>query len=428
MSPRALAARLAAMYFLQYSLFAAQGILLAGHMRDLGFSGVQIGYVYGTGSLAAIVSPVLAGWLADHVLPTQRLAGACYLTCAPILAWAWRQDSFPGLWMALCLFQLLHAPTMALTNVIALHHLPDPRRIGHVRAWGTVGWVAMSWCLSLYLTQWEAHAPGASHLGDGLVVAALLAVVTGLYCVSLPHTPPGGGGPRRGAALLDGFRLLARSRPFAVLSAVSVILAATGPFFYNLGFLFFTDPHGVGLSSSAATAVMSIGQVAEIAVMLALAASLRVLGTRWTIFLGALAMGLRFAAFALGEPKGLVIAAQTLHGVGFTCFAMGSLVAVEALAPRSQRASAQALLVFAGSGVGALIGHGLSGRAYDHYALTAGGHDWTGIFLWPAVAAVGAAVVLLVLYREEGEDVTRSCRPGRASDAGRGRSAERTRP
>ncbi len=69
----------------------------------------------------------------------------------PLLFWAWTERSFGGLWASLCLFQLLHLPTMSLTNVVALCHWPESHRIGYIRAWGTIGWVAISWCLSLYL-------------------------------------------------------------------------------------------------------------------------------------------------------------------------------------------------------------------------------------------------------------------------------------
>jgi nucleoside transporter len=393
--------RLSVMYFLQFAVFGAQSILLAGHMKTLGFDGAQISWVYGTGALAALVSPVLAGWLADHFLPTQRIMGLCYLACAPILWWAFTQTTFPALWGAMLLFQLVHVPTMGLSNVVALYHQPDSRRIGFVRAWGTVGWVAIAWALSLHLHFWEQWQPERSHLGDGLLISAALAVVMGIVCLTwLPHTPPGQG-TRRPLAFLDGFRLLAESRPFLGLFLVSLVVAVMRPFFYNLGFLFFSDPQGIALSSSLSTAVMSLGQVVEIGAMLVLAASLRLLGSRWTILLGAAALALRFGAFAWGEPVWLVIGAQTLHGVGFTFFSMGSVVAVESLAPRNRRASAQSLLVFVNSGLGALAGHWLTGSAYDHFEAAGGGHDWGGIFLIPAVGCVVACVLLLVLMRDD---------------------------
>ena len=401
MSPRSVVVRLSAMYFLQFAVFGAQTILLGGHMRQMGFSGTQISWVYGTGALAALVSPVIAGWLADHFLPTQRIMGLCYLACAPILWWSYQQTSFLSLWATMLLFQFVHVPTMGLSNVVALYHQPDSRRIGFVRAWGTVGWVAISWALSLHLNFWEAWQPQRSHLGDGLLISGSLALLTGLFCLTLlPHTPPGQT-VRQPLAFLDGFRLLSESRPFLVLFVVCLVVAAMRPFFYNLGFLFFSDPHGIGLSSSLSTATMSIGQVVEIGAMLALAASLRVLGSRWTILLGAAALSLRFGVFSHGEPAWLVVAAQSLHGIGFTFFSIGCVVAVEALAPRQRRASAQSLLVFVNSGLGALAGHWLTGMAYDRYESVDGAHDWGAIFLIPTVGCALACALLVLLVRDD---------------------------
>ena len=79
---------------------------------------------------------------------------------------------------------------MGLTIAIAFRHIGDMRRYGRIRVWGSIGWVGISWLLSGYLRLWERAAPGQSQLGDGLLIAGGLAVLMGLYCFSLPHTPP----------------------------------------------------------------------------------------------------------------------------------------------------------------------------------------------------------------------------------------------
>ena len=96
-----------------------------------------------------------------------------------------------------------------------------------------------------------------------------------------------------------------------------------------------------------------------------------------------------------------VIAAQGLHGIGFTFFSIGSVVAVEALAPPERRASAQSLLVFVNSGLGALAGHWLTGMAYDRYESVDGAHDWGAIFLIPTVGCALACALLVLLVRDD---------------------------
>lgn len=392
---RWLATRLSAMYFLQFAVFGAQTILLGGHIDALGFSGTQISYVFATGAIAALISPLLVGVMADRYFATQIIAGCCYLGCAPLLALAWTQTSFAPLWLTLCAFALVHLPTFALTNVVAFHHLPDARRLGHIRVWGTIGWVAISWLLAGYLRLREGSGSSVSHLGDGLLIAAGLAVLTGVYCLSLPDTPPGGHTRPR---LADGLRLL-RHWPFAVLLGCCCLVAMTRPFFYNFTFIFFTDPDALALAPSAASGFMSVGQVAEIGVMLGLAASLRRLGMRLTVALGITAQAVRFGVLSLGEPAALVIASQALHGFAFTFISIGSIIAVERLAPPALRASAQGFMVLVTGGIGALAGHYFAGQVYDAFTTPGGAHAWPWIFLVPGLVSVVALVAFVTLFR-----------------------------
>ena len=40
--------RLSVMMFVQFAIWGAWAVLIAGHMANLGFSGREIGYVFGT--------------------------------------------------------------------------------------------------------------------------------------------------------------------------------------------------------------------------------------------------------------------------------------------------------------------------------------------------------------------------------------------
>jgi hypothetical protein len=145
---------------------------------------------------------------------------------------------------------------------------------------------------------------------------------------------------------------------------------------------------------------MSLGQVGEVVLMLLLAPSLRRLGMRMTIFLGILAWPVRYAVFALGEPAWLIVAAQPLHGICYSFFFVGGMIAVERLSSRDIRASAQGLIVFATNGLGMLIGHFFSGRVHDYFALPQGGHNWPMIFMVPIAITVVAGGVFLFAFSE----------------------------
>jgi len=389
-----LRARLSAMFAFSSMILGAQGMLLSGHMGALGFSGQQISYVAASWALAALCSPLAAGWLADRFWASEKFAGWCYLLCVPLLAWGWTQRDFSALWVAMALFCLIYLPTRSLANVIALHHLGDFRLFGQVRVWGTLGWIVVSWSMSLYL---ELRGGGEGHLGDGLLLAAGLCAVAGVFAFTLPHTPPGSG-KGQGASLHSAFGLL-RQRDFAVLVIAALASALTGPFAYNFGFLFLVDPGRLALSPGAANMLLSLAQVAEVFTMLMLGGALRRLGLRWTIGLGLLAHSLRLLCFSAAHTQWMAVIAQCLQGVAFTFFAIGSTVAVDRLSPPQLRASAQGLLVVINSGMGALVGHFSAGRLYDYLTLPEGGRDWTAFFLWPGVLALGAALFFARAFR-----------------------------
>lgn len=392
--------RLSLMMFLQFAVWGGWAVLIAGHMSHLGFSERQISYVFGTTAFGSILSPLIAGWIADRLFPAQLFAGLSHLVGGVLLLIAWRQTTFGAMWTAIFLHATLYMPTIALTNAITFYHLPDAKRFGNIRVWGTLGWIAINWGLSWYLRFWETKTPEVSHVGDALLIAGLVGMLTGIYCLTLPHTPPARNA-RNPYAFLEALSLTA-DRNFAALLIISFIVAIELPFYYNLTFLFLTEKGtGVGLPASTANFAMSLGQVAELAVMLLLYPSIRYLGMRGTIFLGILAWPVRYTVFAIGQPAWLVVAAQTLHGICYSFFFVGGMIAVERLSPKDIRSSAQALLVFATNGIGMLVGHFVSGRVHGHFALPEGGHDWARIFLLPIVLTVMAGVAFLLTFNEQ---------------------------
>lgn len=395
----ALYARLSIMMFLEFAVWGAWAVLIAKHMANLGFTGTQINAVYLTTAIGAMLSPLIAGWIADRFLPNQVFTGAVHLVGAVLLFVAWQQQQFAALWTVIFLYAILYMPTIALTNAIAFHHMGDSKKFGNIRVWGTIGWIIINWLLSSYLAYWEQRSPGSSHVGDCLPAAGIVSALLGLYCFTLPNTPPAKEA-KNPYAFLEAIKLAA-IRNFAVLLVISFIVAIELPFYYNLTMLFLTDAKsGVGLSESRANFAMSLGQVAEVGLMLLLAPALRHLGMRMTIFLGILAWPVRYAIFAIGQPWWLVVAAQSLHGICYSFFFVGGMIAVERLAQKDIRASAQGLIVFATNGVGMLIGSLLAGQIFDYFTTSDGRHNWPMVFAVPIAVTVIAAIVFMFTFNE----------------------------
>jgi nucleoside transporter len=391
--------RLSIMMFVEFAVWGAWSVLLGKHMEHLGFSGKQIGLVYLTTALGAMLSPLVAGWIADRFMPNQIFTGIVHLLGAVLLILAWRQTEFAGMFVALLIYAALYMPTIALTNAIAFHHMKDSKKFGNIRVWGTIGWIVVNWILSGYLLIWGWYRADAWRVGDCLLVAAILSAVMGVYCFTLPNTPPAKQA-KNPYSFIEAFRLMSNHN-FAVLLVISFVVAIELPFYYSYTIIFLTDTSaGVGLSPGWANAAMSLGQVAEIALMLLLAPSLRRLGMRMTIVLGILAWPLRYAIFAVGQPWYLVVGAQALHGICYSFFFAGGMIAVERLCQKDIRASAQGLLLFATNGVGMLIGNLISGPLYDLFVAAHTNHAWPKFFMVPIAVTIVGAIAFAVLFKE----------------------------
>ncbi len=410
-SPGGLYARLSFMMFLQFAVWGAWSVVIAGHMeKNLHFQGIQIALVFGTTAWGSIVAPMIAGNIADRIMPVQIFTAISHLLGAVLLLVAWQMKTFWGLWGVMFVYSMTYMPTIALTNTVAFYHMGDSEKFGNIRVWGTLGWIAVQLGLGQYLGWWGKQSAqlADAHQADCLIFAAIAAVMMGLYCFSLPNTPPAKEA-KNPYAFLEAFELTA-NRNFLILLVISFIVAIELPFYYNLTFLFLTEQGtGVGLQAGTAQMAMTIGQWGEVFLMCLLFPMIRKGGIRWTIFLGILAWPLRYTIFAIGHPAALVIASQALHGICYSFFFVGGMIAVERLAPKDVRASAQSLILFATNGCGMMVGHLVSGKVHDYFKIAEGQHQWSMIFIVPIVVTVLAGLLFILTFdqRQFDEDAAR---------------------
>lgn len=404
--------RLSLMMFLQFAVWGAWSVMIAGHMEyNLHFSGKQISYIFGTTAFGSIISPLIAGWIADRYMPNQIFTAIMHLAGAALLYYAWKIAApvpkgevapFWPLWTTMFVYAATYMPTIALTNAIAFHHMGDSNKFGTIRVWGTIGWIAVQSFLAWFVARGLAGNAELQQprMHDCLLVAAVAALLMGIYCFTLPNTPPAknAGNPY---AFLEAFSLM-KNRNFAILLITSFVVAIELPFYYNLTYLFLTEKSGVGLEGGPAQLAMTLGQWGELFLMFLIYPSLKYLGMRWTIFLGILAWPVRYAIFSVGHPDWLVIASQTLHGICYSFFFVGGMIAAEKLSPKDIRASTQSLMLFMTNGLGMLVGHFVSGRVHDYYKLPGdAGHHWPGIFMVPIVVTVVAGLFFITSFREK---------------------------
>jgi len=391
------------MMFLQYAILGSWSPIFAIHLDELGIDDRGIAWIISTIAIASITAPFIAGQIADRYFPTQRYMALAHIIGAVLLFYAASLDAQWPLFGVMLAYCLLYIPTGALTNSLAFAHLPDPKRsFASIRLWGTIGWVVVGWVFGMWLGRFDELVGHISpdfaerlapirefarqpEMGHCLVLAGVLSVALGLFSVMLPHTPPTKKAERPWA-FLEAMRLM-RHRDFAVLATVVFFLATELAFYYQLSPLFFQK--GLGLDKAWVPPVMTIGQIAEVLVLILLPLSLTHLGMRATIAIGILAWPIRYGIFAIGYPRWLVLTSQSLHGVCYAFFVVASQIYVDSVAGKDIRASAQNFLAFLYMGIGKFAGNHFAGAVSEFFQ-----RDFRRIFLVP----VGITTLFLGVF------------------------------
>ena len=425
--PTLVRTRLSVMMFLQYAIWGAWlPILYPFLLGHRGFTLDQVGTILAAGAVGAIIGPFVAGQIADRYFATERFLGISHLVGAVLV---WVLAGIDGYWAFLAIslvYGLVYAPTLALTNSISFANLPDrDRDFGTVRLWGTVGWIVAG----IAIGQWLAfnHSPAgadpealaaAQNAGraDAFRVSAILGLAMGLYCFTLPHTPPSKA-PKESNASLEAMREVKRS-PLWVLFLIAVPISVIHQFYFVHASGFLTEVQNRAGGSALSDGInkvfgvgggglMTIGQLTEIAVI----ALIPLVAKKWSrktlLTIGLIAYAARMALFAylptiagtLGVPElAVAIAGVALHGLCFGCFVFVAFMIVDEQTTPDVRASAQNLFNLVFIGIGIIVGSWFATSIVAAWASGSGAMDYQKLFSVPMWMAVGCFAVLMVLY------------------------------
>jgi nucleoside transporter len=342
------ATRLSAMMFLQFfiwgSWFSTLYLVLGGN----GLSAI-VGRSYACAPIAAMIAPLFLGLVADRFFSSERVMGALMLLggalmlLVPGAVAAGQGDKVVWLFTG---HMLCYMPTLGLGNTIAFTNLPA-NDFPKVRVWGTIGWIVAG--LVAGFLGWS----GSINL---FWMAGISSLALGLYCFTLPHTPPPAAGKPlelRSILMLDAFQLLAKPAYLVFIVCSMLICIPLAYYFSNtsgfLGNMGFEQP----------VSAMTVGQMSEIFFMLLVPFFFRRLGVKWMILVAMLAWVLRYLLFSYGAPNQVVwmlFLGIALHGICYDFFFVTGFMYTDRKAPNEIRGQAQSMLVFFTQGVGMFLG------------------------------------------------------------------------
>ncbi|MBV9885915.1 MAG: MFS transporter, partial [Acidobacteria bacterium] len=240
--------RLSTMMFLEYFIWGAWYVTLGTWLgQGLHFSGEQVGAIFGTNALGAVLSPFFVGLMADELFANQYLLAALHAIGGTLLWYASTLTGFSAMYVVLLAYSLCYMPTIALSNAVAFRQMKDTKKdFGSIRVLGTAGWivaglVVIGWAIPKFFT---GHSVEGTEIP--VRVAAVTSFIMGVYSLTLPDTPPlrkGHGFKLSNIFPAEAFSLF-KDRNFAVFAAASFLIciplqfyyAFTNPFLNEIGF------------------------------------------------------------------------------------------------------------------------------------------------------------------------------------------------
>ena len=356
--------------FLEFAVWGAYLTAMGRYLAspEVGLAS-HIGWFYSIQGIVSLLMPTLMGIVADRWIEAQKLQSLCHLLAGTfMIAAGWYAIGagdavqFSTLFTLYTVSVAFFMPTIALTNSVAFNaliknNMDTVKDFPPIRVFGTVGFIASMWCVSLL--HWEA-TPNQFLLSGGL------SLVMAVYALTLPKCELKVSAEKE--SLVDALGLKAfalfKQKKMALFFIFSMLLGFSlqitngyaNPFLGS--FEYFKDwSNAFGVQYS--NILISISQICEALCILAIPFFLKRFGIKNVMLMAMFAWVLRFGFFGAGNPGTgvwLFVLSCVVYGFAFDFFNISGALYVDQETDTSMRSSAQGLFMMMTNGFGATIG------------------------------------------------------------------------
>ena len=397
-NPRVTYSLLSIMLFLQYMMFAVWWVPLAAYLTNMGVGGTQMALILSSMAIGCLASPMI-GAIADKYFASKKVLAFLNFVTALLLFIAARQSNPVLLFLSLLVAMIAYMPTWGLTSAITMAHSPADQ-FPRIRAFGSIGWVASA-LFSLIAVRWLHLDFDGTNLP--LYCGAGVAFIAALLNYTLPYSPA----PARGSkiTLIDilGLRTVSfmKDRNFAIFIVVSFLAMIPFTLYWSYLSQFLQD-----IGFKYITVTMNMGQFAEIFFMLTVPIVLKKAGVRYAMYLGLLALLIRYLSFYIGgvsDMQWLYFVAILVHGIIFGYFFVGGQVYIHKKIPEELNAQAQGFIFLVTFGLGLLVGNFVNVRLIERFTESVNGVDlihWNSVWGITALSTFVIFIIFMLLFRD----------------------------
>lgn len=376
--------------FLEFAVWGAWAPVLAARLLGpLKMTGKQTGWIYATLPIACIISPLVAGWLADMYVDMKWILIGAHFVGAVLLFVAAKQDKFTPLLIVMFLYSLCYAATLPLVNAVLFREVSDGATQGKVFVWAPVSWALVGWML----TGWRVTRKTQGDGSDCLLFASALSLLMAVGCFLLQERPL----PATGEIPVLAALGMLKQANFLIFVLISLVIAGLMQFYF-LGSAQFMQDRGV--SSGLVPAAMALAQITQaVATWYLMNLLIEDVGFKWTLAIGAGCWALLYAIYIIGAPRALLILCQPLHGLAYVFFIIAGQICANSYATAGMVGSMQALIFAATTGVGMFLGTQFAGIVMDKNSVD-GKFLWRKVWTVPCLITVVGVLTLAVIFTD----------------------------
>ena len=401
--------RLTLMSFLQFFVWGAWLITVGNYwFGTKQWSGEQFGAIFSTLGLSSIIMPAITGIIADKWINAEKLYGVLHILGGLALLYLPQVEDPITFYWVIFGAMLCYMPTISLSNSVAYNILKNNnydvvKVFPPIRVWGTIGFIAAMWLTNL---------SGNKASANMFYIAAIAAIILGIYSFSLPKCPPQKLISEEATLTqklgLDAFKLFGTYK-MALFFIFSMFLGGALQLTNMYGDVFLSEfgkmpQYADSIVVTKSTLIMSISQISETLFILAIPFFLKRFGIKQVMLISMLAWVLRFGLFSYGNPADglwMIVLSCVVYGMAFDFFNISGSLFVETTTDSKMRSSAQGLFMMMSNGFGAFFGGLVSGVVIDKFYTHDGVRDWHSIWLAFAGYALAIGIAFAIFFKHK---------------------------